>query len=196
MSDKKLIRINASTSKELTFDETVEQYKKFIYGESKKFFSKLEFDDAYQSGLIGLWKAYKTYDGSVLFLSYAGRCIQNEILMTLRKSNRINEKSEVKQIISFDEPIGFGKDGRAMTVEDLVGEDDSFIEKFEDAQIQKKLLNNLSTRQKEEIECLVFKTISQNELAEKYNSSQSYISRRSKKTLERLRMQYLREARV
>lgn len=178
----------------MNFDEVVVQYKNYLYKESGKWAINYDFEELYQMALIGCWKAFKNYTGEVLFLTYAARCIQNEILMYVRKCQGCkSEDRQVKQIVNLEATIGFNKDGQECTIDDLIGALDDNIEGFAERELRLKLLKKLSKRQWEEIECLVFKNISQKELGEKYGISQSYASRSAQKTLRQIRLNYLRE---
>lgn len=194
MEQLKLIRLTANKSKMMNFDEVVAQYKNYLYRESSKWAPSYDFEELYQMSLIGCWKAFKNYTGEVLFLTYAARCIQNEILMYVRKCQGCkSEDRQVKSIVNLEDIIGANKDGEDATLQNFIGSVDDNIEGFGEMEIRKKLLNKLSKRQWEEIECILFKTISQKELSEKYGVSQGYVSRRAQTTLDNLRLNYLRE---
>ena len=190
---KKLIKINGSTSELMSFDEVIQQYKNYLYKEANKFSYTVHYDteEIYQVALIGLWKAYKSYkeDGSVLFLTYAAICIRNEILLYLRKIKK------QPQLLSLEATLYTNSEGNEMMLEDLIGEDDSFTDKLAENEILSKIVKDLNERQIEELECLLYKEVKQKELAEKYNTTQTYISRRTRRTLEGLKKQYLWECR-
>lgn len=190
---KKIIKINERTSKLMSFDEAIIQYEKYLYKEAHKFSYAVNYDteEIYQVALIGLWKAFKSYkeDGSVLFLTYAARCIRNEILLYLRKINK------QPQILSLEASLYTNSDGNEMMLEGLIGEDDSFTDKLAENEILCKIVKDLNERQIEELEVILYKEVKQKELAEKYNTTQTYISRRTKRTLASLKKQYIWECR-
>ena len=178
----------------MDFDRVVKQYKNFLYKESWKWQVHYDFDELYQMAMIGCWKAFTHYNGEVLFLTYAARCIQNEILMYVRKSQGCkSEDRQVKSIVNLETVLGANKDGHESLLQDVIGVLDDNIEEYGEREIKKKLLRKLSKRQWEEIECILFKSISQIELGKKYGCTQSYSSRRAQSTLRRLRVSYLRE---
>lgn len=194
MNEIKLIRLSANENRMMNFDETFNQYKNFLYKESGKWSMNYDFEELYQMASIGLWKAFKSYNGAVLFLTYAARCIQNEILMYVRKCQGTkSEDRQVKSIVNLESVVGTSKDGSETTIQDYIGDVDDNIEGFGEREIKKKLLKKLSNKQWAEIDCIIFKSITQNELAQKYGYSQSMASRSALKTLNRLRLSYLRE---
>jgi len=178
----------------MDFNGVVKQYKNFLYKESWKWQMNYDFEELYQMAMIGCWKAFMHYTGEVLFLTYAARCIQNEILMYVRKCQGCkSEDKQVKFIVNLEAVIGTNKDGQESLLQDTIGATDDDIEEYGEREIKRKLLKKLSKRQWEEIECVLFKSTSQKELSEKYGVSQSYISRRAQATLDRLKINYLKE---
>ncbi|MDD6102799.1 MAG: RNA polymerase sporulation sigma factor SigE [Clostridiales bacterium] len=154
-------------------------------------------DDLISIGTIGLIKAIKTfdYDKNIKLATYASRCIENEILMYLRKSSR--EKLE----ISLDEPLNTDWDGNELLLSDILGSDEDEISRgLEDEvewQLLRNALKNLSGREREIIE-LRYGIMSpdgeektQKEVAELLGISQSYISRLEKKIIKRLRKEIM-----
>ncbi len=148
-------------------------------------------DDLISIGSIGLIKAIKTFnaDKNIKLATYASRCIENEILMFLRKNNV--QKNE----ISLDEPLNIDWDGNELLLSDILGTDsDSVYRNLEtDAEIQ--LLNQamkvLSPREKQITEMRYGlkneREMTQKEVADLLGISQSYISRLEKKIISRLR---------
>lgn len=154
-------------------------------------------EDLISIGTIGLIKAIGTYrlDKNIKLATYASRCIENEILMHIRKIS--NQKAE----ISLDEPINMDGDGNELLLADILGTDEDIIfrplEEDVDTNILRQAVRGLPEREREIIlmrygmEGRQEKT--QKEVAVQMGISQSYISRLEKKILQRLRKEYLRQ---
>ena len=150
----------------------------------------LAVDDMVSIGTIGLIKAVNTFDAhkNIKLATYASRCIENEILMFLRRSNKL--KAEV----SFDEPLNVDWDGNELLLSDVLGTDyDLVVRQIED-EVDRKLLylamDKLSLREKKIME-LRFglqngNEKTQKEVADLLGISQSYISRLEKRIIKRL----------
>lgn len=179
-------------------NKLVEHNLRLVVYIAKKFENtNVYVDDLISIGTIGLIKAIKTfdYDKNIKLATYASRCIENEILMHLRKTSR--EKLE----ISLDEPLNTDLDGNELLLSDILGSDEDEISRgLEDEvewQLLRNALNNLSGREKEIIE-LRYGIMSQNgeektqkEVAVMLGISQSYISRLEKKIIKRLRKEIM-----
>lgn len=157
----------------------------------------IHLEDLISIGTIGLIKAIGTYrtDKNIRLATYASRCIENEILMYIRKIT--NQKNE----ISLDEPINMDYDGNELLLSDILGTDEDMILKpFEDdvdMQVLRKAVNELPPREREIVQ-LRFglggkKELTQKEVAIKLGISQSYISRLEKRIMSRLRTELLRQ---
>ena len=157
----------------------------------KKYSSTAEADDLISAGSIGLIKAVNSFDAdkNIKLATYASRCIENEILMFLRKTHNI--KTEV----SIDEPLNTDWDGNELLLSDVLGTDSDEISKDLEDEIDKKLLyeaiEKLSKREKQIIR-LRFGLNSdtektQKEVADMLGISQSYISRLEKRIISRLK---------
>ena len=151
-----------------------------------------DLEDLVSIGTIGLIKGIKTYklDKNIKLATYASRCIDNEILMFLRKNKkRIGE-------VSFEDSINFDNEGNELRIEDVYGTDENIIEKtIEDSDnrvLLEREIRKLTGRDKEIIEnrygLFGKKSITQKELADKLSISQSYISRIEKKVIRKLKM--------
>ena len=151
-----------------------------------------ENEDLLSIGTIGLMKAVVTFDTekSVRLGTYAARCIENEILMYLRKNNK--KKIEV----SFDEPLNIDVDGNELLLSDVLGTENDEIYKVIEEEIDKDLLamalDRLSDREKQIMELRFGLTTrgrerTQKEVATMLGISQSYISRLEKKIISRLK---------
>ncbi|MTI66538.1 MAG: RNA polymerase sporulation sigma factor SigE [Firmicutes bacterium] len=148
-------------------------------------------EDLISIGTIGLIKAVNTFkpDKKIKLATYASKCIENEILMYLRRN------SKTKSEISFDEPLNIDWDGNKLLLSDILGTDSDIIFKYLEEEVDKELLNlameKLSNREKK-IMKLRFgigngfeKT--QKEVADMMGISQSYISRLEKRIVKRLK---------
>lgn len=150
-----------------------------------------DLEDLVSIGTIGLIKGINTYklDKNIKLATYVSRCIDNEILMFLRKNKkRLNE-------ISLEDSINFDAEGNELKLEDVFGTEEDIIEKEIQIKDDKKLLEsevkNLSDRDKNIIEerygLFGKKELTQKELALKLDISQSYISRIEKKVIKKLK---------
>lgn len=149
-------------------------------------------EDLISIGTIGLIKAINTFkpDKKIKLATYASRCIENEILMYLRRTNKL--KSE----ISIDEPLNIDWDGNELLLSDILGTDPDIIYRAIEDEVDKALLkqalSKLSSREREIVE-LRFgfrnqgKEKTQKEVADMLGISQSYISRLEKKIICRLK---------
>lgn len=148
-------------------------------------------EDIVSIGTIGLIKGVKTYklDKNIKLATYASRCIDNEILMFLRKNKR--RKVEV----SFEDSINLDSEGNELHLEDVLGTEDNIVEKEYEDKIDKDILTkeieNLEGREKE-IMILRYglkgsEEYTQKEVADMLGISQSYISRIEKKCIKKLK---------
>ncbi|MGP4059729.1 RNA polymerase sporulation sigma factor SigE [Halobacillus litoralis] len=154
----------------------------------------LNIEDLISIGTIGLIKAVNTFDPEkkIKLATYASRCIENEILMHLRKSNKL--KTEV----SFDEPLNVDWDGNELLLSDILGTDEDIITKGIEKKIDKKLLlsalEQLNDREKQIMELrfglIGKKEKTQKDVADMMGISQSYISRLEKKIIRRLQREF------
>ena len=148
-------------------------------------------EDLISIGTIGLVKAINTFkiDKNIKLATYASRCIENEILMFLRKNNK------VKQEISLDEPLNIDYDGNELLLSDIVGTHDDLVQEEIEHNEQKekfyKALEKLSQREKD---ILTMRygldgndELTQKDVAELLGISQSYISRLEKRIIRKLR---------
>lgn len=154
----------------------------------------INIEDLISIGTIGLIKAVNTFnpEKKIKLATYASRCIENEILMYLRRNNKL--KSE----ISFDEPLNIDWDGNELLLSDVLGTDDDVITKNLETKVDKHLLQNalsqLNAREKQIME-LRFGLVgeeekTQKDVADMLGISQSYISRLEKKIIRRLKKEF------
>ena len=155
-------------------------------------------EDLISIGTIGLIKAINTFnpDKNIKLATYASRCIENEILMYLRRNNK------TKMEVSIDEPLNVDWDGNELLLSDILGTDDDIIYKDLEHEVDKKLLmramTTLTEREKMIIE-LRFginqkegEEKTQKEVADLLGISQSYISRLEKKIIKRLKKEMIK----
>ena len=156
----------------------------------------INIEDLISIGTIGLIKAINTYkaDKNIKLATYASRCIENEILMYLRKN--ANQKGEV----SLDEPLNTDWDGNELLLSDVLGTDSDEVSRPIEEDVDRHLLSEAISRLEErerEIIVLRFglfgqKEQTQKEVADKLGISQSYISRLEKRIILRLKREILR----
>ncbi|MGI6364640.1 MAG: RNA polymerase sporulation sigma factor SigE [Bacillota bacterium] len=148
-------------------------------------------EDLASIGTIGLIKAVNTFDPGkkIKLATYASKCIENEILMYLRRNNKLRAE------VSFDEPLNVDWDGNELLLSDVLGTEPDVIYRNLEHQVNKKLLlgalDKLTTRERKIME-LRFglgdgKERTQKQVAEHLGISQSYISRLEKKIILRLK---------
>ena len=148
-------------------------------------------EDLISIGTIGLIKAVNTFcpDKNIKLATYASRCIENEILMYLRKT------TPLKLEVSIDEPLNIDWDGNELLLSDILGSDSDIvnrgIEQQDELVTLHKLVANLQSREKLIMEMRFglsgYKEHTQKEVADKLGISQSYISRLEKRIIERLK---------
>lgn len=153
-------------------------------------------EDLISIGTIGLIKAVSTYQPgkNIKLATYASRCIENEILMYLRKN--ASRRSE----ISFDEPLNTDWDGNELLLSDVLGtEEDTVMRPIEEVVDRKLLHSAISTLPQREKEIIVLRfgleghqEQTQKEVASRLGISQSYISRLEKRIIQRLKKEILR----
>lgn len=162
-----------------------------VYTASKFENTKINMEDLIQVGTIGLIKAVSSFnlEKNIKMATYASRCIENEILMFLRKTSK--EKKE----ISLDEPLSSDKDGNELSVADVIGTDADSVSKGVEDSDEKKVLGlalaELPSREKLIMDMrfgLSGKNpMTQKEVADFLNISQSYISRLEKRIVFKLK---------
>ena len=160
----------------------------------------VNLEDLISIGTIGLIKAISTYrrDKNIKLATYSSRCIENEILMHIRKIS--GQKAEV----SLDEPINMDYDGNELLLSDILGTEEDVVtgnlEDEVDLLLLRQALKELSDRERE----IVFmryglegrKELTQKEVAQKMGISQSYISRLEKRIMQRLKKEILKQTNV
>lgn len=157
----------------------------------------VNLEDLISIGTIGLIKAISTYqrEKNIKLATYASRCIENEILMHIRKIS--GQKAEV----SLDEPINMDYDGNELLLSDILGTDEDMImrplEDDVDIQLLRQALRDLPEREREIVQMRFglggYQELTQKEVAQKLGISQSYISRLEKRIMERLRKEIIKQ---
>ncbi len=156
----------------------------------------IPLEDLISIGTIGLMKAISTYrlDRKIKLATYASRCIENEILMHIRKTAK--EKTEV----SLDEPINLDGDGNELLLGDILGTEEDMVsrplEEYVDLCVLRQSLGQLPQRERELINMRFGlegrRELTQKEAAQEMGISQSYISRLEKRIMQRLKKEFIR----
>lgn len=160
---------------------------------AKKFESTgIGIEDLVSIGTIGLIKAVNTFcpNKKIKLATYASRCIENEILMFLRKA------SQYRNELSIDEPLNVDYDGNELLLSDVIGTDDDIVNKGIESEAEREILRGavaeLCPREREIMEMrfglVDGKEKTQKDVAEQIGISQSYISRLEKKIIKKLRV--------
>ena len=151
----------------------------------------ISIEDLISIGTIGLIKAVNSFnpDKNIKLATYASRCIENEILMVLRKTSRM------KLEVSFDEPLNTDWDGNELLLSDILGTEPDLVSRNLDSAVEKEMLYNaiktLNPREKSIVNLRYGlgqeKEHTQKEVADMMGISQSYISRLEKRIIEKLK---------
>lgn len=155
-------------------------------------------EDLISIGTIGLIKAINTFNSgkNIKLATYASRCIENEILMYLRRNNK------TRMEVSIDEPLNVDWDGNELLLSDILGTDEDVISRDIETETEKSLLNlavsRLSPRERKIVQLRYGlnredgEEMTQKEVADLLGISQSYISRLEKKIMKRLKKEIVR----
>lgn len=164
---------------------------------AKKYSNYGDNDELISIGSIGLIKAIESFnhEKDTALATYASRCIENEILMTMRTSKKHRSN------VSLNEPIGVDKDGNELVIMDMLCDDHSVIEDVENNIMMEKLLNiTRSVLTDREFEIVRYRyglggypALTQREVAKKFDISRSYVSRIEKKALEKIKQSVNKE---
>ncbi len=189
----KKLMLNDSDAKQIL----VERNLRLVVYIAKKFENTgIDFEDLISIGTIGLMKAINTFnvDKNIKLATYASRCIENEILMQLRRNTKIRNE------ISIDEPLNKDGDGNELLLSDILGTDNDITSKAIEDEVDMKLLriaiSKLDKREKYIME-LRFgingdqKEKTQKEVADMLGISQSYISRLEKKIMNKMKKEIM-----
>ena len=189
-----LVDKNVTMSKEQAKKQLIEHNLRLVVYLAKKFENTgVCVEDLISIGTIGLIKGINTFnpEKKIKLATYASRCIENEILMYLRRNNR------VKLEVSFDEPLNTDWDGNELLLSDILGTDEDIIYKDIETEVEisllKKAMQSLNERERQIIELrfggnrVENKELTQKDVADILGISQSYISRLEKKIMARLK---------
>lgn len=189
-----LVDKNVAMSKEQAKKQLIEHNLRLVVYLAKKFENTgVCVEDLISIGTIGLIKGINTFnpEKKIKLATYASRCIENEILMYLRRNNR------VKLEVSFDEPLNTDWDGNELLLSDILGTDEDVIYKDLETEVEisllKKAMLSLNERERQIIELrfgvnrVENKELTQKEVADILGISQSYISRLEKIIMARLK---------
>lgn len=201
--EKEILEKLGSSQDQEARSRLIEHNLRLVVYIAKKFENTgIGVEDLISIGTIGLIKAINTFNPlkNIKLATYASRCIENEILMFLRRNNKI------KYEVSIDEPLNVDWDGNELLLSDILGTDEDVISKNLEDEVDRRLLylalDQLGERERDIIE-LRFgintrdgKERTQKEVADMMGISQSYISRLEKKIMRRLKKEILRMQQV
>ena len=173
-------------------EKLIEHNLRLVVFLSKKYENTgIDLEDLVSIGSIGLIKAIQTFssDKNIKLATYASRCIDNEILMYLRKNKKI------KQEVSIDQALSLDSDGNELHLEDIIGtEKDAISKNIEEKDNKILLINEILNLKPRDREIMIMRyglfgkdENTQKEVAEKMGISQSYISRIEKKVIKKLK---------
>lgn len=192
-SDEELVLLEEIKNGNLSArDKLVEHNLRLVIYIAKKFeASGIDLEDLVSIGAIGLIKAVKTYslNKNIKLATYASRCIENEILMQLRKNTRI------KNEISLDEPLSSDGEGNELLLADIISIDEESVSKNIESSAEKQILMNVISKLDSREQMIMYLRFglagheekTQKEVADMMGISQSYISRIEKKILSKIR---------
>ena len=194
LEEERQLLLKYNTETEYVKNELIVHNLRLVVYIAKKFETpSASSEDLISIGTIGLIKAVNTFqpDKNIKLATYASRCIENEILMYLRKT------SSIKYEISIDEPLNIDWDGNELLLSDILGSDGEEvgreIEKEDEKRLLHELINKLSPREKEIMQMRFgmagYDEFTQKEVADYLGISQSYISRLEKRIIEKLKKQ-------
>lgn len=180
-------------------NQLIERNLRLVVYTAQKFENtNVSIEDLISIGTIGLIKAVSSFNGdkNIKLATYASRCIENEILMHLRKT------AKQKREVSLDEPLNCDAEGNELCISDVLSSENDEVSKNLDKQDESSnllsVLNNLPFKEKE-IMCMRYglsgkEEMTQKEVADYFDISQSYISRIEKKILGKMKTQILKLA--
>lgn len=197
--EAEIISMLGTTEDQRAKSDLIEHNLRLVVYIAKKFDNTcVGVEDLISIGTIGLIKAINTFNPTknIKLATYASRCIENEILMYLRRNNK------TKLEVSIDEPLNVDWDGNELLLSDILGTDEDVIYKDLETEVERTLLNTaisrLNPRERRIVELRFGLTdsdgleMTQKEVADLLGISQSYISRLEKKIMKRLKKEIVR----
>lgn len=192
LEEEQALTVKLANGDENARETLIERNLRLVVYTAQKFENTgVPTEDLISVGTIGLIKAVSSFKGdkNIKMATYASRCIENEILMHLRKTTK------QKRELSLDEPLNTDSDGNELTISDVLGTDNDTISKGVDKEVEKDVLkialDLLPEREKLIMDMRYGLTrgneMTQKEVADKLAISQSYISRLEKKILDKLK---------
>lgn len=197
-SEEEEVKLNEmKAGNEKSRDDLIEHNLRLVVYIAKKFENTgIDIEDLISVGTIGLVKAVNSFDNgrNIKLATYASRCIENEILMFLRKMVK------VKNEVSIDEPLNVDNEGNRLLLCDILGTDNDSVYTQIESQIEKDILletfSHLSEREKSIISfrfgLFGQEEMTQKDIADMLGISQSYISRLEKKVVKKLRKEIVK----
>ncbi len=184
--------VMAQDGDQMAKDKLIEHNLRLVVFLAKKYEgTKVELEDLVSIGTIGLIKGINTYsiDKNIKLATYVSRCIDNEILMFLRKNKKVNCE------VSLEESLSYDADGNELHLEDIIGTDPDIVTKnIEEKNDKKVMLEEIEKLNKRDKEIMTLRyglmgneEKTQKEVADILGISQSYISRIEKKVIKRIR---------
>jgi RNA polymerase sporulation-specific sigma factor len=175
----------------------IERNLRLVAHIAKKYYSSgYDNDDLISIGTIGLIKAIDSFntDNGTRFATYAGKCLQNEILMHFRSQKKLSNETSLSDAVETD------KDGNPLTYMDIISVDDDVADKIDlklKTEILIKAIKNVLNAREKQIIVLRYglgfsKPITQREVAKKLGISRSYVSRIEKGAIEKLRSEFVK----
>ena len=180
-------------------NELIERNLRLVVYTAQKFnTTNVNMEDLISIGTIGLIKAVGSFNNekNIKLATYASRCIENEILMHLRKTSKLRRE------VSLDEPLNTDAEGNELCIADILSGDPNEVSKNMDKEDERsnlmEVLNNLTQKEKE-IMCMRYGLsgkgeMTQKQVADYFEISQSYISRIEKKILDKMKVEILKLA--
>jgi RNA polymerase sporulation-specific sigma factor len=186
----------AATDKEAKDKLIVHNLRLVVYLARKFENTGVQTEDLISIGTIGLIKAVETFkpEKKIKLATYAARCIENEILMHLRRTTRL------KLEVSFDEPLNVDWDGNELLLSDVLGTDPDVVSRDMEDEVERELLMNALSKLSERERDIIDRRFglkngeaqTQKQVADAMGISQSYISRLEKRIMKRLKREIVR----
>lgn len=189
--EEKMLIDQAEKGSEFARSKLIEHNLRLVVYIAKKFESTgIEFEDLISIGSVGLIKAVKTFNGNknIKLATYASRCIENEMLMQLRK------KSKLKGEVSLEKPLCDDGEGNELVLADIIASEDDVASGLDHSAEREAIWQILNRLERREQEIMILRfglegedELTQKEVADKLGISQSYISRIEKKILVKMK---------